>query len=220
MSTYNSPTDLLPLTKARSIDINTLDAAVADGFARLPDENVITSGTTTYAVDIGTGPNFYIVNLVKPPASYIDGMEVTFRTQYASTGPSAINVNSLGVVAIKNLDGSDIQYEILPNVPITVRYSSATGAFYIENSSTATAIAAAAAAAASAAAAAATAGAGPWVSGTNYAIYAAVISPLNMLTYRRRVSGVSTVDPSLDRNGWRSISGLSEAQLWAAALSF
>ena len=103
---------------------------------------------------------------------------------------------------------------------ISLRYDAVNDWFQYNGNSTTTAQASAAAAAASAAAAAATAGAAPWVGGTNYAQYSAVISPSSFLTYRRKVSGVSTVDPALDRNGWQSISGLSEAQLWAAALSF
>ena len=55
MSTYNSPTDVVPGTLARSSSINNLDAAVAAAFALLPTEDEIKRGTVNYAVDTGTG---------------------------------------------------------------------------------------------------------------------------------------------------------------------
>lgn len=61
---------------------------------------------------------------------------------------------------------------------------------------------AAANATAAAQAAAANAGAAKWVAGTNYAEGAAAWSPLDTLTYRRKVAGVSNTDPKLDAAGW------------------
>jgi hypothetical protein len=60
----------------------------------------------------------------------------------------------------------------------------------------------AAAAAASAAGAASSVGASVWVSGTVYAQYARVISPLDFLIYRRKFAGSSTTDPKLDPTNW------------------
>jgi hypothetical protein len=60
----------------------------------------------------------------------------------------------------------------------------------------------AAAAAASATAAGAAANAVAWVSGTTYALNAAVISPINQQTYRRAIAGAGTTDPSLDATNW------------------
>ena len=68
------------------------------------------------------------------------------------------------------------------------------------NASSAAASAAAALVAASNAALAA--GAPKWVSGTSYTTGALAFSPLNGRTYKRLVTGVSTVDPSLDAAGW------------------
>lgn len=52
-------------------------------------------------------------------------------------------------------------------------------------------------------AAAAAAGAALWVSGTTYAIGAAVWSPATYLIYRRRIAGAGTTDPSADATNWR-----------------
>lgn len=46
------------------------------------------------------------------------------------------------------------------------------------------------------------AGAIVWVSGTTYAVGDARYSPINMQTYRRKVAGAGTTDPSLDLTNW------------------
>lgn len=75
------------------------------------------------------------------------------------------------------------------------------------NASTATAKAAEAAS--SAAAAGSAAGAAVWVSGQTYAQYAAVISPVNFLIYRRSTaSGSGTTDPSLDPTNWSAVGSI------------
>ena len=60
------------------------------------------------------------------------------------------------------------------------------------------------ASASSAATAVSAAGATLWVSGTTYAIGAAVISPANVQTYRRLIGGAGTTDPSIDPVNWRA----------------
>jgi hypothetical protein len=59
-----------------------------------------------------------------------------------------------------------------------------------------------AAAAASASLAAAAAGAGMWVSGTTYTAGQCAWSPTDYQTYRRKVAGAGTTDPSLDTTNW------------------
>lgn len=56
-------------------------------------------------------------------------------------------------------------------------------------------------------AAAATSGAVPWVSGTTYAKNDAVISQVNFQTYRRKVAGGGTTDPSSDPTNWAALNG-------------
>lgn len=49
-------------------------------------------------------------------------------------------------------------------------------------------------------------GAAPlWVSGTNYNLGFCVFSPINLETYRRKINGISTIDPSLDSDGWKKL---------------
>lgn len=60
-------------------------------------------------------------------------------------------------------------------------------------------------AAASASIAISATGATAWVSGTTYTIGSTVYSPINFQTYRRRVAGAGTTDPSLDNANWQKI---------------
>lgn len=60
-------------------------------------------------------------------------------------------------------------------------------------------------AAASAATAVAASGAPVWVSGTSYALNVAVYSPITGMTYRRRIAGAGTIDPSADGTNWLGI---------------
>jgi hypothetical protein len=59
-----------------------------------------------------------------------------------------------------------------------------------------------------AASSAAVAGAVAWVSGTTYDLGDARYSPLNMQTYRRRVAGAGTTDPSSDLTNWAKASAM------------
>lgn len=49
------------------------------------------------------------------------------------------------------------------------------------------------------------AGVAKWVSGTTYAQGVQAYSPLNYVTYRRKVAGAGTVDPSLDPTNWQPL---------------
>lgn len=60
-------------------------------------------------------------------------------------------------------------------------------------------------AAASAATAQSVAGAGKWVSGQAYTEGQSVWSPINFQSYRRRITGAGTTDPSLDETNWAVI---------------
>ena len=60
-------------------------------------------------------------------------------------------------------------------------------------------------AAASAASAVATANVSKWVGGTNYTAGENTWSPASFLTYRRKVTGAGTVDPSLDTTNWEPV---------------
>lgn len=76
-----------------------------------------------------------------------------------------------------------------------------------------------------AASSAALAGATAWVSGTTYAVGDARYSLINFQTYRRKVAGTGTVDPSNDATNWastvavNSVNGLTGAVTGLASLA-
>ena len=68
-------------------------------------------------------------------------------------------------------------------------------------------------AAASAAGANASANVSKWVSGTTYAEGVVVWSPINFFSYRRKVAGAGTTDPSADSTNWALVSGAGDVSL-------
>lgn len=74
-----------------------------------------------------------------------------------------------------------------------------------------TASAAAVAAAASQAASVVASGTTVWVSGTTYAIGDCRFSPISFQSFRRKIAGAGTTDPSLDGTNWQPIAQIGEA---------
>lgn len=63
-----------------------------------------------------------------------------------------------------------------------------------------------------------------WVSGTTYAVGAAVWSPVDYLTYRRKTAGAGATDPSIDSTNWalamaRVVPGLCNVQSSASSMT-
>lgn len=153
MSSFTPPAPLVPLTKARSVDINNLTSAVATAFAALPTDSDLNNGTVNYGVDSGTA-NTYIVTLPRTPTGYVDGLRVVFSPINSNTGASTINVNGLGVKNIRLQDNSAAEPgTLVAGIPKTLIYGAALGNFFVEANSVSAAAAEAAAAAASASAA-------------------------------------------------------------------
>jgi hypothetical protein len=154
---YTSPTDISAGTKARSVDINTLDSSVDAAFDKLPTETNIKQGKVNYAVTGGSA-NAYTISLPHAPASYADGLLVDAYIHATNgSGGSTVNVNGLGVKSIKLQNGDDPAAGDLQKF-VSMRYSTTTGFFHAQGSaSTAAASASASAAAAAAASSAAAA---------------------------------------------------------------
>lgn len=69
----------------------------------------------------------------------------------------------------------------------------------------------------SAASAASTAGVTKWVSGTTYTEGNNVWSPIDFKTYRRKITGAGTTDPSVDSTNWQILIVSSEMVLLSSA---
>jgi hypothetical protein len=130
MTYFNKPSDLAPVTKARSVDINNLAALIAAAFGKLPDELDLKMGTVNYAVNTGPNGAAYSVVMASAIKAYADGLEVKMRPVKDNTGACTLNVNGLGAIAIKRADGTDPQAgDILGNTPITLTYQSTGNVF-------------------------------------------------------------------------------------------
>jgi hypothetical protein len=64
-------------------------------------------GALPYAADTGTA-NAYVVTLNPALTQYVTGMPIYFQAANTSTGPSTININSLGFKTIKKNGASDL----------------------------------------------------------------------------------------------------------------
>ena len=66
---------------------------------------------------------------------------------------------------------------------------------------------------AQAAAALSAVGAVQWVSGTTYAVGYCVWSPITHYSYRRKIAGAGTIDPSVDTTNWQKLnSGIAQVK--------
>lgn len=74
---------------------------------------------------VATGPaNAYAVTLSPAPTAYTEGMAIAVKINVENTGPSTINVNGLGAVAIKKPNGLDVAAgNLKANSVYTMRYN-------------------------------------------------------------------------------------------------
>lgn len=110
-------------TLARASDVLALLQGVEGGFDKLPGELPLKQSRVTYAADSGSA-NAYVVTLANAPASYVAGLHVAVKIGAANTGASTLNVNGLGVVSIKRVDGTALVAGDLPaGAIIEMRYT-------------------------------------------------------------------------------------------------
>lgn len=90
----------------------------------------------TYAVDFGGTPNDYQIAVTPAIVSYIEPFTATFRTAFANSGPSTMDVNGVGPVPIVLNDGSAlVGGEILANSFYTLISSGTYSSFVLMNPS-------------------------------------------------------------------------------------
>lgn len=93
---------------AKSSQVNDMRDETGVGFDRLPASEDMKSGKLSYAADTGTA-NAYAVAMANTRTAYEEGLTVRFNPANANTGASTLNVDSIGPVAIKRPDGTDVQ---------------------------------------------------------------------------------------------------------------
>lgn len=90
--------------------------SLADAEALFGQKSQIQAGTFVYGVDSGAA-NTYVAALSPALSSYEAGTGFRVKIANTNTGASTINVNGLGAVSIKNLDGSALfPNQILANM--------------------------------------------------------------------------------------------------------
>ena len=121
----------------------------------------------SYAASTGSSGT-YAVTLSPVPASYAAGMKGTFKANHANPGAATLNVNSLGPVALKKMDGSALSASEIPSGAIVNWEHDGTNIqVLVDGSGSAAAAATSAAAAASSATDAQTAHTGAETAETN-----------------------------------------------------
>jgi hypothetical protein len=101
---FNNLTPVARNTLARAEAINASFNSIVAGFDELPTKLALRQNRVTYASAGGTA-NALTVTLSPAPAAYVEGMHIALKIASTNTGATTVNVNGLGVKAIKRLAG-------------------------------------------------------------------------------------------------------------------
>lgn len=108
-NTYFNFTSPLPrFTTADATALNNIFIAVEAAFGKLPSATELSQGARNFSIATGTA-NTYAVTVPFQLTAYNPGLSVNALIMIANTGPSTLNVNSLGQVTIKRADGAALQ---------------------------------------------------------------------------------------------------------------
>lgn len=83
---------------------NNTTIAVGTG-NKLVTQTGLQNSAEVYVVSTGSA-NAYVVAYTPIPTAYAAGQRFTFKANFSNTGAATLNVNSLGAIAIKKLDGA------------------------------------------------------------------------------------------------------------------
>lgn len=104
---FNHENPLDRHTLGRAELVNAIFEAIVAGFDKLPNPDLLSQASQTYADDTGAA-NAYVVSLPTAPQSYDAGLTITMRAANANTGASTINVDGLGAKTIKRYNGDPL----------------------------------------------------------------------------------------------------------------
>lgn len=130
---YFDPTDdsrLGRFTLGRAEAVNALFQGVKEGFDKLPTEAQLKQGLANVAANVGGTANAITLEMTYPISSYTNRMLLRFRGAAANTGATTVNVDGVGVVALKRQDGSDVVAGDIPSGgDVQIVYNSTAGHF-------------------------------------------------------------------------------------------
>lgn len=134
-----------PLVNKAMRQSSLMAVAVAEIIARVSNKNVVDAGTDAEDITAqllvalmmaghtvqGGVANTYTLTLDPAPAAYETGMQISFIVVNANTGPSTINVNGLGPIALEKPAGALVGGELA--VGAVVKATKTATAFVIDN---------------------------------------------------------------------------------------
>lgn len=103
---FNHTAPLARHTLGRAESVNSIFNAVAAGFDKLPDPDVLNQSRSNFAVDTGTA-NTYVVAMPNTWTGYVNGATALIKISTTNTGASSLNVDGLGARSIKLFSGDD-----------------------------------------------------------------------------------------------------------------
>lgn len=120
---FTNTADLSRLTLARVTPLNVKFNAIEAGFDLLPSLTNFYQDKGWYATDTGAA-DAYVIAPTPAASSYTAGMRIVFVAANANTGASTINVNGLGVKALKTYAGVDLTAnDIVTGAVVEARYN-------------------------------------------------------------------------------------------------
>lgn len=123
---FNFPTvdkDLIPFTRARAQDVNTLFGLVKEGFDKLPDPLKLLEGRFNYVDDVGVA-DAIAVAFPSAITAYTAGQTIKVRVANANTGPTTLNINGLGAKPLVRGNGNDLSMgELQPGTVVEAVYN-------------------------------------------------------------------------------------------------
>lgn len=118
---YNSPTDLVPQSKARAVDINTIDGAIDAAFDKLPSRAALFTNNAGFSTDTG-GQNALTFPVPLAVTALADGMQFRVKLANSITGAAVATVGALGTFPVRRNDGSALSGELLAGQIATLTY--------------------------------------------------------------------------------------------------
>lgn len=105
---FNHDTPLTKNTAYRAANVNAVLEAVELGFDRIPAKDPLNHGYHDYLVDSGAADAYVVAFASNAPTAYANGMSFKMKAANANTGASTINVNSIGVKNLTDINGSPL----------------------------------------------------------------------------------------------------------------
>lgn len=105
---FNHTSTITRLSSASSGALNAILSAIAAGFGKLPSKEALELDMVTYLADTGSANSIEIA-MTPTLTSYVEGMSVRVKIAETNTGVTSINIDGLGVKAVKRADGTDLE---------------------------------------------------------------------------------------------------------------